>query len=114
MGGDPMSDGKPIVRILFVKMRDAFHCLPEEEKGSFMHRDRQNLDSLGMRAISMIDCRWSNEEWDFIGVEEWPSLEALEERARFERDQLCTYRYTDSQSFVGTPVSFAEYGKSQP
>lgn len=108
-----MSCSKPIMRLMFVKMKDAFHRLPEEDKAAFMQRDRQNLDSLGMRAISMIDCRWSNEAWDFIGVEEWPNIEAMEQRAQFEREQLETYRFTESQSFVGTPVSFAEYGKSK-
>ncbi len=109
-----MSGPKPIIRMMFVKMKEAFHSLSEEEKAAFMQRDRQNLDALGMRALAMVDCRWSNEDWDFIGVEEWPAVEVLEERARFEREQLATYRYIESQSFVGTPVSFAGYGKPQP
>jgi len=106
-----MTTRKPIARLLFVKMKDAYYNLSPDDKTAFMQRDRQNLDSLGMRAVMMIDCRWSNEEWDFIGVEEWPSLEALEERARFEREELATFKYIRSQSFVGTPVSFVEYGK---
>ena len=109
-----MSDPKPIVRLMFVKMKDAFHALSAEEKGAFMLRDRQNLDALGMKAITMIDCRWSTEAWDFIGVEQWPTLQALEERARFEKEELLTYRYTESQTFLGTPVSFAEYGQDEP
>jgi len=106
-----MTHRKPLARLLFVKMKDAYHNLSPEEKGAFMQRDRQNLDSLGMRAVMMIDCRWSNEKWDFIGVEEWPSLEALEERGRFEKEELATFKYIRSRSFVGTPVSFVEYGK---
>lgn len=106
-----MAGGKPIVRLLFVKMKPAFHELSPEEKVAFMRRDRENLDALGMRAVSMVDCRWSNEEWDFVGVEEWPSLESLVERGRFEKEQLQTPRYIHSRAFVGSPVSFVEYGK---
>ncbi|HDM78865.1 MAG TPA: hypothetical protein ENG51_20755 [Deltaproteobacteria bacterium] len=43
-----------------------------------MVKDRENLEELGCNVLMMIDCRWSNEEWDYIGVEEWPTIEALE------------------------------------
>ena len=66
-----MSGPKPVIRMMFVKMKEAWHCLSEEEKAAFMQRDRQNLDALGMAPITVVDCRWSNEDWDFIGVEEW-------------------------------------------
>lgn len=105
-----MAAGKPIIRLLFVKMKEAFHELSQEEKMAFMRKDRENLDSLGMRAITMVDCRWSNEEWDFIGIEEWPTLESLEERGRFEKEELQTLRYVHSKAIVGLPVSFVEYG----
>ena len=106
-----MASGKPIVRLLFVKMKQAFHELSQEDRTAFMRKDRENLDSLGMSAVTMVDCRWSTEDWDFIGVEEWPSLESLEARGRFEKEQLQTSKYIHSKVFVGSPVSFVEYGK---
>ena len=75
-----MAESKPVIRLFFAKMKDTFIALPEEEKISFMRKDRENLDELGMKAVTMIDCSWSNEEWDYIGVEQWPSLEAIEIR----------------------------------
>lgn len=106
-----MATGKPIIRLLFVKMKQAFHELSQEDKIAFMRKDRENLDALGMRAVTMVDCRWSNEDWDFIGVEEWPSLASLEARGRFEKEELQTPRYVHSKAFVGSPASFVEYGK---
>ncbi len=106
-----MTENKPIIRLFFAKMKDAFIDLPEEEKMAFMRKDRENLDELGMKAVSMVDCHWSNEEWDYIGVEQWPSMEAIEIRERFEKEELEIFKYVDSKTYLGTPESFDEYGK---
>ena len=106
-----MAESKPIIRLFFAKMKDTFIDLPEEGKIAFMRKDRENLDELGMKAVTMIDCSWSNEEWDYIGVEQWPSLEAIEIREQFENDELEVFKYVESKTYLGTPESFAEYGK---
>jgi len=31
----------------------------------------------------MLDCSWSNEEWQSIGIEEWPSMEAIQKIEKF-------------------------------
>lgn len=106
-----MAENKTIIRLYFAKMKEAFSDLSTEEKMAFMRKDRENLDKLGMKAITMIDCSWSNEEWDYVGVEEWPSLEAIESRERFENEELEVFRYVISKTLLGTPESFADYGK---
>jgi hypothetical protein len=106
-----MAESKPIIRLFFAKMKDTFIALPEEEKIAFMRKDRENLDELGMKAVTMIDCSWSNEEWDYIGVEQWPSLEAIEMREQFENEELEVFKYVESKTYLGTPESFTEYGK---
>ena len=106
-----MSESKPIIRLFFAKIKESFTNLSDEEKMAFMRKDRENLDKLGMKAVSMIDCSWSNDEWDYIGIEQWPNIEAVKERERFEREDLCVHKYVDSKIYLGTPESFDEYGK---
>ena len=106
-----MAEKKPIIRLYFAKIKEAFYKLSEEEKKEFMRKDRENLDELGMKVLMMIDCRWSNEEWDFVGVEEWPTIEALEKRGKFEKEEMEAFRYVESKTYLGTRESFAEYGK---
>ncbi|MEE8380105.1 MAG: hypothetical protein V3R49_07010 [Gammaproteobacteria bacterium] len=106
-----MAESKPIIRLFFAKMKEAFIELPEEEKMAFMRKDRENLDELGMKAVEMIDCGWSNEEWDYIGVEQWPSMETIQAREQFEKEVLEISKYVESKTYLGTPESFAEYGK---
>ena len=106
-----MTENKPVIRLYFAKMKAAFESLSDEEKTAFMQKDRNNLDELGMKAVAMIDCSWSSDEWDYVGVEEWPSLEAIRSRERFENEELEVSRYVESKTLLGTPESFAEYGK---
>ena len=106
-----MAEKKPVVRLFFAKMKKTFLDLSDEEKFAFMRKDRENLDDLGMKAVSMIDCSWSNEEWDYVGVEEWPSLEAIKRRELFENEELEVYKYVESKTYLGTPESFDDYGK---
>jgi hypothetical protein len=105
-----MADSKPVVRLFFVKMKQAFFELSEEQRLAYMRKDRANLDELGMKAVSMIDCSWSSDEWDYIGVEEWPSLEAIKKRELFENEELEVGKYVESRTYMGTPQSFDDYG----
>ncbi len=107
-----MAENEPVVRLFFARMKDAFLDLPEEEKIEFMRKDRENLDALGMKAVAMIDCRWSNDEWDYIGVEQWPSMEAIQARERFENEELNVCKYVESKTYLGTPQPFEDYGKT--
>ena len=106
-----MSESKPIIRFYFAKMKKAFEELPDEEKIDFMRKDRENLDELGMRAISMVNCSWSNDEWDYVGVEQWPSMEAIEKREEFENNELGVPKYVEFKTILGTAESFDDYGK---
>jgi len=46
-----------------------------------------------------------------LGIEEWPTIEALEKRAKFENEELEKFRYVESKTCLDTRESFAEYGK---
>lgn len=107
-----MGDEKPIIRFMFARLNEAFVSLSEEEKADFMRRDRENLDALGMKLLTMVNCDLSDEEWEFIGVEEWPSMEAIKLREKFEEDELEISKNTEYKIILGTPESFDTYGKS--
>ena len=105
-----MAENRPIIRLMFVNMREAFNELTNEEQMAFMRKDRQNLDELGC-TFETINGRGSNDEWQFIGIEEWPSMEAIEKRAKFEKEELEIHRYVEYKTIVGTRESSDDYGK---
>jgi hypothetical protein len=106
-----MATKNSIVRIFCTKMKPEFFELSKDERIAFMAKDRANLDELGMNAISMVDCSKTDDEWDYIGVEGWPSLEVIKERERFENDELQISKYIEYKTHVGVGQSFDDYGK---
>lgn len=107
-----MAKRNTVVRLFFAKIKQSFLDLSDDERAEFMRRDRDNLDTLGMKAVSMIDCSQFTSEWDYIGVEEWPSLEAITERERFESDELEISKFVEYRTYQGFPESFDQYGRS--
>ena len=106
-----MKDDAPIVRLFFAKMKPDFMELPESERNEFMAKDRANLDELGMKAISMIQCSGMDDEWDYIGVEGWPSMDAIRKREEFENNALQISKYVMYKTHLGLEQSFESYGK---
>lgn len=108
-----MAEKGPIIRLMFAKIKESFADLSEKEKMEYMRKDRENLDQLGCRVVMMVDCRWSSEDWDYIGIEEWPTMEALRRRAQFEREELEVSRMAETKAYMGTRESFEGYGEGE-
>jgi hypothetical protein len=104
-----MAEKKPIVRVYFAKLKEAWFQLSEEEQIEFMRKDGEKLDELGC-TFTTYDCTWSNDEWQFFAVEEWPSIEALEKIAKFHDEELELSRYVEWNAYLGTRV-IEDYGK---
>lgn len=100
-----------IIRLFFAKMKKEFIDLSDSEKNDFMIKDRANLDALGMKAVSMIQCGDLDNEWDYIGVESWPSMEAIQKREEFENNVLEISKYVTCKTHLGIDESFEDYGK---
>ena len=106
-----MKDDSQIVRLFFAKIKPDFFALSEAERNEFMAKDRANLDELGMKAISMIQCGEMDDEWDYIGVEGWPSKDSIKKREEFENKVLQISKYVTYKTHLGLEESFEDYGK---
>lgn len=96
-----MAEKKSIVVVFFNKPTEAFFGLSEEEKQEYTDRLTKKGEELGRRDIVFCDCRWSNEEWMWFGVCEWPDLEALQEWTKFIEEQD-HFKYIESKTCLGT------------
>ena len=106
-----MKDDTQIVRLFFAKIKPEFFALSEAERNEFMAKDRANLDELGMKAISMVQCGEMDDEWDYIGVEGWPSMDVIKKREEFENQVLQISKYVTYKIHLGIAESFDDYGK---
>ena len=103
-----MTEKKRIIRLMFAKLKPAYHKLSEEEQQEFMRKDREKCEELGYKLRFMLDCSWSTEEWQFIGIEEWPSTEAIKKFEKFHEEELELSKYVETKTYLSTPV-YDEY-----
>jgi hypothetical protein len=106
-----MTEKKRIIRFIFAKIKPAYHKLSDKEQQEFMLRDREKCEELGYKLRFMIDISGSNKEWQFAGVEEWPSMKAIQKIEEFYEDELERNKYVETKTYWGTP-EFDEYTQS--
>ncbi len=106
-----MTENKRIFRVMLAKIKPAYFELSEEEQQEFMRRDKEKLEDLGYKLHFQLDCSGFNEEWHGIGVEEWPSMEAIEKLEKFYEEELKLSKYVEYKAYLGTPVE-DEYTQS--
>ena len=99
-----LAEKKRIIRLMFVKIKPAYYKLSEKEQQEFMQKDREKMEQLGYKLHFMLDCSWSNKDWQFIGVEEWPSMEAIEKIEKFHEEELQSSKYAKYKTYLCTPV----------
>ena len=106
-----MAEKKRFIRVMLAKIKPAYFKLSEEEQQEFMRKDREKMEELGCKLHFMIDCSGSNEEWQSIGIEEWPSMEAIVKFEKFHEEELELSKYVEYKTYLGTPV-YDEYTQS--
>jgi hypothetical protein len=106
-----MAEKKRIIRVMLAKIKEAYLKLSEEEQQEFMRKDREKNEELGYKLLFQIDVNGSNEEWQFIAVEEWPSMEAIQKIIKFHKEELELSKYVEYKTYLGNPV-FDEYTQS--
>lgn len=99
-----MVEKKRIIRIMLTRIKEAYYELSEDEQQEFMRKDREKMESLGYKLHYMIDCSWSNDEWQYIGIEEWPNMESIEEISKFHEEELNVSKYGEYKTYLGTLV----------
>ena len=99
-----MTEKKRIIRIMFTKIKPAYFALSEEKQQEFMRKDREKMEELGYKLHFMLDASLSKDEWQFIGIEEWPSMDAIKEIEKFHEEELNVSKYAEYKTYLCTPV----------
>jgi hypothetical protein len=84
-----------------VRSTEAWYQLSKEAQDELMGRVNAALTEVGGKRIVLCDSSWASEEWTGFGVEEFPTLEALQEHTKLLTD-LNWYRYIVSSTLLGT------------
>jgi hypothetical protein len=92
---------KTIYQLFMMKPSEAWYQLSKEEQDSLFSKVGESSDKAGIKEIVIADSAWSNEEWMFFGVNEYPDLESLQEHTK-RLDDLQWFRYVESKVILGT------------
>jgi hypothetical protein len=98
IGGRQMA--KPIFQLFMARFTEAWYQLSEEERNQLMARNAESTEKAGAKTVIFAESVWSNEEWQFFGVHEFPNVEALQEHTQRLID-VQWFRYIDSKVILG-------------
>lgn len=91
----------PIYKMFRAQMKEAWYQLSKEQQDTMFAKMSETAERIGGKRLLICDSSWSSEKWPFWGVEEFPSLEAVQEYANC-LVELDWFRYCDSETILGT------------
>jgi hypothetical protein len=106
----------PIHHLFIVRSyREAYYQLSPQERDRFWNGVGENGEAAGVKSLVTCYSRWSNELYPVWGVEEFPSLQALQECTR-ANEKKQHFRYIEAETycgilaegFQGSPVEFPD------
>jgi uncharacterized protein DUF6616 len=93
----------PVYKMFYARMKEAWFQLSKEERDSLFGKIEEAMDKVGGKSMITCDSTWTSEKWWFWGVEEFPSIEAIQEHAKLLAE-LNWFRYCDSETLLGTAM----------
>ncbi len=98
-----MAEKKNIIKVLFMKPKEAYFGLSEEKRKEFVAKATKDVTEVGGKWLTLCNCYWANEEWLWFVVMEFPDIEAVQNHSKFI-EELEQIRYVKSKSYLGTRV----------
>jgi hypothetical protein len=90
-----------IFHVYLARQTEAWHQLPREEQDQLLAKVAEALAQVGGKVIVFCNSRWASEQWPFWGVEQYPSIEAVQKHTQL-LDALNWFRYVESMTLLGT------------
>jgi hypothetical protein len=92
---------KPIYKSFLIRPKDAWYQLSQEQQDKLFAKLGEALEKVGGKPVLYCDSRWSSEQWQWFGVEEFPDIAAVQKLSEIH-SELNWHRYIDSFSVLGT------------
>lgn len=96
----PPPGQEPVFRLYMSRKKDyAYQMPPNELEEAYANVD-EVARQLGVKPLLGAFARWNSEEWEYFGIERFPSLEAAISYSQF-LSHTGWYRIMESRSFLG-------------
>ncbi len=93
----------PLYKLFLFKRTPTYLGLPAERLASLRDRMIRRQKDLGILNLFNAAMAWSNERYEFFGVEYFPSLKAVQEYTRC-LNELHFFQLVEGESFLGIPM----------
>jgi len=93
----------PVYKMFRARMKEAWFQLSKDEQDALFGKIDEAMKKVGGKSMIVCDSLWNSEQWWFWGVEEYPSIEAVQEHSSL-LNELGWLRYVDSETLLGTAV----------
>ena len=97
----------PIYKMFRAGVKEAWYQLSKEDQDALFAKIQDAMKSVGGKSMLVCNSSWNSEQWLFWGVEEFPSLEAVQEYSRC-LEELNWFRYVDSEVLLGSKAEEPE------
>lgn len=93
----------PVYKMFRAQPKEAWFQLSKEEQDALFARLSEARQSVGGKTTLFCDSSWNSEKWLYWGVEEFPSMDAVQEFARCLME-INWLRYIESDTLLGTVI----------
>ena len=98
---------QPVHKLFLFRHTSDWYALTQEKKDELLRKDAEALAKVGGKAVILCNSGWSSEQWMWFGIEEFPSIEALQKHTELLAE-LNWFRYVDTMTLLGTLVAPAQ------
>ena len=92
---------KKIYQLFLMRFTEAGYQLTQEEQDALLAKVQESSVKAGARNIVFCEATWSNEEWQYFGVNEYSDAESLQEHTK-RLEEVQWFRYVKSRVILGT------------
>ena len=94
---------EPIYKLFVGRFSEAWYQLSKEEQDSILAKLTDTLAKLGAKRTILCNTYWSQDQWMWAGVEEFPNIEAVQ-KYMATLQELKWARYAEGSTVLGTKL----------
>ena len=94
---------QPIYKLFLFSPAPASYQISEEEQQKMMAKVNEARAKVGGEVVVTCASGWATEQWQYWGVEKFPSLEAVLEHGKL-LVEMGWFQYIKSETYLGIPT----------
>ena len=94
---------EPVYKMFHARWTEAWYQLSQEQRDAIFAQMQATGEKVGAKQVLVCNSSWNSERWLFWGVEEYPSMEALQEYTN-RLVELDWFRYCEAETLLGSKL----------